>query len=65
MNDFQRGRFYLITLNKRTGMHTIHSGQSESHSDCVARAQSMSQTAAHCHRLIFKVHHQDGKISRH
>lgn len=61
MSDDQQGRFMLVTLDKRTGTHTLHNWPTLSHSKCIQIAQSMGKVATDAHRLIMRSHYTDPK----
>lgn len=63
MADGQAGRFITVTLDHRTGTHTLRNWPTLSHAKCIAICQSMPPSEPHTMRLILKVHNDDPQES--
>jgi|GEM_PF-5999756 len=61
MDDRQQGRFITVTLDMRTGTHTLHNWPTLSHAKCIAICQSMPPSEPNAPRMLLKAHDNDPK----
>lgn len=62
MSYDQQGRFMVITLDKTTGTHRLHSCiPTKSYSGCIAICQSMGPVQQAQHRLVLQAHKDSGE----
>ncbi len=56
---YNEGRFTLVTLNHKTGAHTIHNQPAANFNTCVSIAQSMGTPEQHTTRILMRAHNTD------